>query len=147
MAFPLETERLLLRPTRPEDAEELHHAVDADPVAMRWIPSSPSGTVEASRRRVARMMEHQAAHGFSLWAVVERASGRIIGDCGLLLVEWRGPEVEVAYRLGRAFWGRGYATEAARESVRFGLDKLGLDRIIALADPAHTASRRVTGRR
>jgi ribosomal-protein-alanine N-acetyltransferase len=143
MPLPLETERLLIRPVEPTDAAELHEAVYADPVTMRWIPSGPSDTVEASERRIARLIEHQQANGFSLWAVAERTSGRLVGDCGLLLVEWRGPEVELAYRLGREFWGRGYATEAGRACVRFGLGELGLDGVIAITDPAHTASRRV----
>jgi RimJ/RimL family protein N-acetyltransferase len=138
----IETERLLIRPMRPEDAEELH-AVYADPVAMRCIPSGVSDSLEATRGRVARFAEHQATHGFSLWAVVEKAGGRVVGDCGLLLVEWRGPDVEVAYRFRRSAWGHGYATEAARACVRFGLDVLGLDRVIAVTDPDHHASRRV----
>ena len=140
--FPIETERLLIRPMRPEDAVALH-AVYGDPVVMRRIPSGASDSLETTRRKVARFAEHQATHGFSLRAVVEKASGRVIGNCGLLLVEWRGPDVEVAYRLARSVWGQGYATEAARACVRFGLDVLGLDRVIALTDPDHLASRRV----
>lgn len=142
MSLPLETERLLIRPIRPDDAADLH-AVYSDPAVMRCIPSGTADTLEATHRRIGLLIEHQDVHGFSLWAVVEKASGRVVGDCGLLLVEGRGPEVEVAYRLGRAAWGRGYATEAARASVGFGLDVLGLQRVIAVTVPDHLASRRV----
>jgi ribosomal-protein-alanine N-acetyltransferase len=75
-------------------------------------------------------------------AVVERASGRVIGACGLQLLE-DGPEVELGYRLGRASRGHGYATEAARVWLEYGFETLGLDRIVAVAWPENTASWRV----
>jgi len=140
--FPLETERLLLRPFEPSDADQIFETW-GDPVAMRWIPSGAHPDVETSRQRIGRFMEHQAAHGFSLWPVVEKASGRILGDCGLILVEWKGPDVELAYRFGRAAWGKGYATEAAGAALRYGFEVAGLDTIIAVTHPDHVASRRV----
>lgn len=141
-SFPLETERLLLRPFEPADAEGIFETW-GDPVAMRCIPSGALPNVEAARQKVGRFMEHQAAHGFSLWPVIEKASGRVIGDCGLLLVAWNGPEVELAYRFSRASWGKGYASEAAGAALRHGFDVVGLDAIIAVTDPGHVASRRV----
>ena len=140
--FPIETERLLIRPFEPSDAETIFETW-GDPEAMRWIPSGAHPDIETTRQRIGRFMEHQAAHGFSLWPVIEKASGRILGDCGLLLVEWRGPEVELAYRFGRAAWGRGFATEAAGACLRHGFGMAGLDTIIAITHPDHLASRRV----
>ena len=142
MDFPLETERLLIRPIRPEDAEQLH-VVYGDPDVMRCIPSGPADSLDTTRQRVARYIDYQDRYGHSLWAIVEKASGRVVGDCGLFPVEGRGPEVEVAYRLARAVWGRGYATQAAAACLGYGFDRLGLDRIIAITDPDHWASRRV----
>jgi RimJ/RimL family protein N-acetyltransferase len=141
-AFPIETERLLIRPFEASDAEAMF-AIWGDPVAMRRIPSGPHPDLARSRRAVARFMEHQATHGFSLWPVIEKASGQVLGDCGLLLVEWTGPEVELAYRFGRAAWGKGYATEAAGACLRYGFEAAGLERIIAVTAPDHVASRRV----
>jgi ribosomal-protein-alanine N-acetyltransferase len=54
-----------------------------------------------------------------------------------------GPEVEVGYRLARDARGRGYATEAARASLTYGFEQIGLERIVAVAAPANAASRRV----
>ena len=142
MSFPIETERLLIRPFTLADAEEIQ-AIWRDPETMRWIPSGPVATVEAARHKIERFMAHQAEHGFSLWTVREKETGRIVGDCGLVLVELKGPEVELAYRFGREFWGRGYATEAAGACLRYGFERLGLERIIAITSPAHVASRRV----
>ncbi len=140
--FPIETERLLIRPFEPSDAEAIFETW-GDPVAMRCIPSGAHPDIETSRRQIGRFREHQAAHGFSLWPVVEKATGSILGDCGLLLAEWRGPEVELAYRFGRAAWGKGYATEAAGACLRYGFEVAGLDAIIAVTQPDHVASRRV----
>jgi ribosomal-protein-alanine N-acetyltransferase len=66
----------------------------------------------------------------------------LYGWCGLgFLPETN--EVEVAYLLGKPFWGRGYATEAARASVRYGFETIGVDEIVAIVHPENTASRRV----
>ena len=72
-----------------------------------------------------------------------RATGEFIGDCGLVYVEGKGPEVEVAYHLTKEWWGRGLATEAARACLDYGFRELGLREIIAICFPEHVASRRV----
>lgn len=125
-----------------DDLEGLH-VVYGDPLAMAWIPSGPSADLAASRARIERQMQHQSLHGFALWTVIERASGRILGDTGLLLVAFKGPEVELIYRHGRHAWGHGFAREAAAACLQFGLDELGLDRIIAITRPDHVRSRHV----
>jgi [ribosomal protein S5]-alanine N-acetyltransferase len=139
--FPIETARLLLRPMTVADAEELHE-VYSDPTTFRYIGNEPSRSIEETRERIAEKVRHQEEHGFALWAVCERASGRVVGDCGLQLLEG-GPQVEVGYRLAHAVRGRGLATEAARASLVAGFDDLELDRIVAVAQPGNIASRRV----
>ena len=77
-------------------------------------------------------------HGYSFWAVIERASGTLIGDAGL----YRTPagEVELGYTLGAAWWGRGYATEAASRWLAFAFGELGMSEVVALAEPANIGS-------
>jgi ribosomal-protein-alanine N-acetyltransferase len=137
----LDTARLILRTLEPADAEDLH-AVHSDPSTFEFIGSEPSHSVDDTRARIERAALHQARHGFAMSAVVERASGRVIGDCGLQLLEG-GPDVELGYRLGRDFRGRGFATEAGRAWLDCGFGTLGLDRIVAVAWPQNTASTRV----
>jgi ribosomal-protein-alanine N-acetyltransferase len=112
---------------------------------MRWIGAGDaySRDVAESEARLERLIAHQDRHGFSIWAVTERDSGSVLGDAGLVHWAHRGPEVELAYRLGKAHWGRGYATEAARAWVEAGLGELGLGRIVAVTYPDNIASRRV----
>ncbi len=137
------TDRLVIRSYTLADAERRHRSITGDPEVMRVSPRGPMADVDATRQGLARLIEHERRRGFSLWALEERASGAYVGECGLLLVELVGPEVEVAYRLARDRWGRGYATEAAGACIARGLGPLGLERIVALTAPDHVASRRV----
>jgi RimJ/RimL family protein N-acetyltransferase len=111
----------------------------------RYI-GDPSQTVDQTRERLERYGGWEREHGYTLWAVVERESGRLVGDCGLIPLEGQGPEVELGYRFDREHWGRGYATEAARAALAFGFDTLGLSEIVALTVPANERSRRVMER-
>ena len=110
---------------------------------MRVSQRGASPNVERTRESVERYIAHHRDHGFSLWAVDELETGEYVGCCGLSLVEGKGPEVEVAYRFARDRWDRGYATEATRACLEYGLGELGLQRIVAMTTPDHAASRRV----
>lgn len=100
----------------------------------------------ASEREMARLIEHQERHGFSFWAVTDRESGLLAGECGLYLLEGRGPEVELGYSFGTRWWGRGYAVEAARATLGEAFGPLGLERVIAITRPENHRSQRVLER-
>jgi ribosomal-protein-alanine N-acetyltransferase len=123
------------------DAEDLH-AVYSDPTTFEFIAAGPAQSIDETLERIAIKAAHQQEHGFALWSVVERASGRVIGDCGLQMLEG-GPDVELGYKLGSAYRRRGYATEAGRASLDFGFGQAGLDRIVAVTWPGNRASRGV----
>jgi [ribosomal protein S5]-alanine N-acetyltransferase len=136
----LDSPRLELRPFRPDDAPAAHR-VYSDPEVMRYVATGPLVEVAMTARLLQDYIAHQRAWGFSFWAVVERASGELIGDAGL----YRTPagEVELGYTLGQSWWGRGYATEAAGAWLEAAFTRLGIDEVVALAEPANTASLRV----
>jgi ribosomal-protein-alanine N-acetyltransferase len=136
----LDTPRLRLRPFQPGDLEAIH-AVYSDPEVMRWVGTGPVADPGASERMLESYAAHQRAHGFSFWAVEERSSGALLGDAGLHRTV--GGEVELGYTLGRAWWGRGYATEAARAWLDAAFGKLGIEEVVALAEPPNAASLRV----
>ncbi len=142
MGLPIRTSRLILRELTMDDLEPFH-VVFGDAEVMARIPSGVSTDIDHSRTRLQWMIDHQARHGFSLWAIEEQSTGEMIGDCGLLLMEGKGPDVELAYHLARSRWGRGYGAEVALACVHYGLGELGMERIIAIADPDHFVSRRV----
>ena len=138
----IETERLLLRAFTPEDFEAFA-GMRADAGVMRFIgqPVGPQ-TLEQARAWQEKNDRRWQDNGFGMWAVVERATGELAGWCGLSRLEDT-QEVEVGYGLARRAWGRGLATEAARASLRYGFERMGLTRIVAVVNPANHASRHV----
>jgi RimJ/RimL family protein N-acetyltransferase len=144
MPLPLQTERLVVRPYRHEDATALHDALGAAE-AMRWTPRAPSKDVAETAERLARTMNFTARQpaGLGIWALVLRDREELLGQVGLFPVEGKGPEIEVAYLLAPRAWGRGYATEGARALIEYGFRELGLARIVALILSDNARSRRV----
>jgi RimJ/RimL family protein N-acetyltransferase len=131
-----ETARLTLRRPRPEDAEPFA-AINADPeVALFVSPTGPLARAE-SDLLLRKMIEHWDDHGFGLWMVDVRETGELAGFAGLAhpgtLAELA-HEVEVGWRLRRADWGQGLATEAGAEAVRYAFEERGLERLVCIID-------------
>ena len=146
-AVTVETERLLLRPWRAADDLPPFAALNGDPEVMKWIaPNRPLASAE-SAALLERIEDHWREHGFGLWAVEPRSGGApCIGFAGLAIPSFLPevlPAVEVGWRLDRAWWGRGLATEAARAAVAHGFDALGLRSVIAIVDAGNARSLRV----
>jgi ribosomal-protein-alanine N-acetyltransferase len=140
--FRISTDRLELRPFEVSDEERVH-SVYSDPEVMRHVGEGPVADIATTRAMIEDYIAHQREHGFSFWALIESASGALIGDAGLYLLEGSGPEVELGFTLGRRWWGRGYATEAGEASLAFAFDEIRLAEVVAVADLANAASIRV----
>jgi RimJ/RimL family protein N-acetyltransferase len=142
----LSTERLRLRRWRPADREPFA-ALNADPEVMAYFPDRL--TREQSDLVVARIEADLERDGYGLWALETKAGGEFIGFTGLSPVTYETPftpAVEVGWRLARAAWGNGYATEAARAALAFGFDEVGLEEIVSFATVGNTRSRAVMER-
>ncbi len=141
----IRTERLLLRRWRDAD-RQIYAAINADPDVMTYLGGPQSA--ERSDAHIARIEAHWDAHGWGLWAVEVPDVASCIGFVGLWpaasSLGWEA--VEVGWRLARAQWGRGYATEAARRALAFGFDDVGLDEIVSFTVPANRRSRAVMER-
>lgn len=139
----LTTERLLLRHLEQRDLARLT-MLYADPVVRRYFPEGVLSAAETEEELDWFRHGHPRDPRLGLWATVEKASGAFIGRCGLLPWTIDGvTEIEIAYLLDPAYWGRGLAAEAARALVRHGFETLGLRRLIALIDAENQASIRV----
>ncbi len=137
----LETERLILRPLTMEDVDDLA-AIYADPDVMRYFEGTRS--VEETRSRVEETIAQYAQTGVDFLATIYKENGQFIGRCGLLWQVIDGQqEVEVAYMLAKAYWGRGLGTEAARALKEHGFRDFGFRRLISIIDPGNIASQRV----
>ena len=141
----IRTERLLLRGWRDRDVDAMAR-ICSDPEVMRYmLPPRPLTPAEAALD-VENIREHWRRHGFGHWAVEALESGRLIGRTGAR----RHPDwpldplnTEVGWLYERAAWGRGIATEGAREAVRFCFEELERPEVISITHPDNTASRRV----
>ncbi len=139
----LETPRLKLRMFTPEDLDIYHERIYGDAEVMRYLPPGMARPREDAERALNFYIEYWNSHSFGVWAVVEKASGEMIGHAGLLHFRDYPDEVEVLYALGKVWWGKGYAAESARASVQHGFETAGLERIYAVAYPENRASQRV----
>lgn len=139
----LETERLVMRMWRESDFEE-YAELCADPEVMRFLGGKVFDRTEAWRQ-MASMIGHWYLRGYGIWAVEEKESGRLAGRIGCINPEgW--PGFEVGWTLRREFWGKGYATEAARRALEYGFHELDRAHIISLIHPENRASIRVAER-
>ncbi|SNT38482.1 Protein N-acetyltransferase, RimJ/RimL family [Asanoa hainanensis] len=145
MAF-LTTERLVLRDVTHDDADELFALVD-DPEVMRYINGGkPASRTAARDRTLPEMLRGYPAFGGgrAVWAAEERAGGRFVGWFALRPTDPERPDVaDLGYRLRRAAWGLGYATEGARAVVDKGFEELGVRLVVADTMTVNTGSRRV----
>ncbi|BDI32551.1 N-acetyltransferase [Capsulimonas corticalis] len=137
----METDRLLLRPFRAEDFDELHHIL-SDAKTMQFWPAPFSR--EATQGWMERNIVRCADDGHGRMAMVQKQTGVIVGDCGIVPLEINGAlENDLGYIVHHAFWNRGYASEAAAAQLDFGLRSLLLKRICANMPTTHGASRRI----
>lgn len=144
----METERLLLRRWQPEDLEP-YAAICSDPEVMRYIGLGQVRDREHSSAAIAAFEREWERLGFGLAAVVEKTSGQFIGFCGLYAGHCLCdsiPEIELGWRLGREWWGHGYATEAAKRMVSLAFDELGMASLISIIQTGNTASVKVAER-
>jgi len=138
----IRTERLILREPRMEDAEPFM-SVFGDTEAMRYVNHGKTRTIDEVRESIQKRIDCLAANGFTLWTVVVTETGDIIGDCGVIPIDWTEPEFELGYRFRPSAWGNGYATEAGIAAMEHAWRVSTLDSIYAVTDLENHASQRV----
>lgn len=141
MTLPLITERLELRAYAIEDLPRIFEILYGNEHAR--VLTGDVSTFDDTRKTIEGYIRRQEADGYSFWAVVERASGDVVGEAGLKPLEDVGPDVEIGYAFGPAWWGKGYATEAARAILDKAFGSLGLERVVAVTDDDNIGSQRV----
>jgi ribosomal-protein-alanine N-acetyltransferase len=145
MVIPIQnSERLTLRSFTGSDAIPLHRIMGQSQI-LRYFSNSTPPELDRVERLVYFQLEHWEQYGYGWWAIdvlEEKEIGRFIGWAGLQFLSDT-DEVEVAYMLDRDYWGRGLATEAANEALRYGFDQLKVDEIVGIVHPENAASIRV----
>ena len=142
--LPIETERLLLRLPVTDDADPfvgIHQ--DPEVIALKHVTlTAPPGGIEVGARNVDRMLRHWNRRGYGQWAVVERATARVIGCVGFLQLD-DSPDIELGWIIHRSRWGNGFATEAARAALDWAWSASTIDHVKSLIGPDNLASIRV----
>jgi len=134
-----ETKRLVLR-QRTLDDLEASIAMDQDPAVIQYVPV-PWTDPQSHRAFVLDRITRAYPIGLGYWSVFSREEpGRFIGWVLLIPNHAVGPEIEIGWRFVRASWGKGYASEAARPILDYGLQSLGLSEIVAEIDARNLAS-------
>ncbi|MFD3947660.1 GNAT family N-acetyltransferase [Streptomyces sp. NPDC058579] len=139
------TPRLRLRRWTDDDLVPMAE-INGDPEVMRWIRDGSVRDLEQTAEDIERWEEEWDDEGFGLFAVELLGSGELIGFAGLSVPRFLpdlAHEVEVGWRLGRPFWGQGYASEAAHAVLEWALQDRGLDRVISIAHISNEASENV----
>ncbi|MDJ0946391.1 MAG: GNAT family N-acetyltransferase [Kiloniellales bacterium] len=133
------TPRLRLRGFRDGDLPALV-AMNRDPEVMRYIRAV--GSEEEETRKAVDLIAENRDKPLGIWAVEGREDGRFHGAAMLLPLP-EADDIEVGYRLVKAAWGRGFATEAALCLRDYGFSEVGLAEIVAVADPGNATSHKV----
>jgi len=141
MPLPIVTERLRLRPYEPRDLGDLHTILYSDDQAMALLGGPRELT--ATRAALERSIRQQRTDGYSFWPVIERTTGKLVGEAGLFPLAPGGPDISLGYAFGADYWGRGFATEAARAVLAEAFGPLRMTRVVAITREANTGSRNV----
>lgn len=141
----LETARLAPRRFTEADVDRLVN-LDSDPEVMRYLSGGSSTPRDVIQRDILPRFlgSYQRFPGFGVWAAIEKAGGDFLGWFSFKpRDDGRREDVELGYRLRRAGWGQGYATEGVWALITKGFTELGVQRVSATAYQDNRASRRV----
>ncbi|MEV1019900.1 GNAT family N-acetyltransferase [Streptomyces sp. NPDC050264] len=142
----IHTPRLLLRRWLPDDDLAALAEIQADPSVMRTIGDGAPRSLDETAEDIERWEEEWDEEGFGLFAVELLGSGELAGAVGLYVPDAPAQiagHIGIQWRLGRQFWGQGYASEAAHATLEFALQDRGIDRVVAITAPDDTSSAKV----
>ena len=134
----IETDRLLMRTFNKEDAH-LIYELNLDPDVTRYTHDPVSDMNQAAEILEKIILPQYALYYHGRWAVHNKASLEFLGWCGLKYLPEEN-EIDLGYRFKKEFWGKGFATETALASIKYGFEKLDLKRIVGRAEPQNEGS-------
>jgi RimJ/RimL family protein N-acetyltransferase len=137
----LETERLFIRKFTPEDLPRLIE-LRSDPEVYKYLGGTKMQNPESLKKRLRFYIGCYEKFGFGMCAMIWKASREMIGWSGLQSLEDTG-EIEVGYGMAKDFWGKGIGFECAKAWIDYGFEKVGLERIVAVAQPENVGSWRI----
>lgn len=148
MKVMVETSRLILRQWKSEDALPFYH-LNSDAEVMRYFPQCLSR--EQSDAVIKRLTDMIDEKDWGFWAAERKDNGEFIGFVGLLAQSEQSeipftPFVEIGWRLSRANWGAGFASEAALGALSYAFCQIGVEAVYAFTALDNQPSRKVMER-
>lgn len=126
-----------------EDFDQ-YAAIHMDPDVTRYTAREQLDRI-GCWRHMAMIIGHWALRGYGMWGVEELDTGKLVGRVGFYNPEgW--PAFELGWTIGKPWWGKGYATEAARRCLDYAFGEMDRDHVISLIDPDNVNSIRVAER-
>ncbi len=142
----LETERLILREIIPDD-ENAFFEMDSDPEVHRFLGNHPVKSKQQIRDVITFIRKQYLENGIGRWAVIQKETNTFVGWCGLkYFTETINKHIHIydlGYRFAQKYWGKGYATEAAKACIEHGFNKMDLKEIYAMTDSRNLNSNKV----
>lgn len=135
----LMTRRLILRPARMSDAEDMYE-YSRDPLVARHVLWDAHTSIHQTRGYLRFLIRQYRTGAPSTFVIVLKETGRVIGTIGFMWIQQENRSAEVGYSLSRRYWNQGYMSEALRAIVDFGFTKLSLNRIEAQHECDNPAS-------
>lgn len=137
----LATDRLVLRWWRLDDADAMFR-IFGDPAVHEHTGAKPYESPAEARAWLEREVVEALARGYGHWAVVERATGDVVGSCGFRGSSRPG-EPEIGFTIARSRWGQGYATEISAACLRLATENLAASKVVSMTRPGNAPARRV----
>ena len=139
-----ETERLFARKLTKDDFGSLCRILQDPEVMYAYEHAFSDAEVNSW---LERQLKRYVTDGFGLWAVILKETGSMIGQCGLTMQDWNGKMVpEIGYLFEKAYWHRGYASEAAKGCKEYAFQSLKLPRVYSIIRDNNLPSQRVAER-
>ena len=145
MKIHIETERLIIRDLEAFDARGIFE-LDSDPKVHEFLGKNPIKTIKEAEGVINLIRQHYLENGIGRWAIVDKKTNDFIGWTGLKYEQKLRENFsyyDLGYRLRSKYWGKGIATEAAIECIKYGFDKLNLDEICAAVNIDNLASDKI----
>jgi ribosomal-protein-alanine N-acetyltransferase len=139
----LEAERLILRRFVETDAEDMFSNWCSDPEVTKFLAWQPHGDISVTREFMKTRLEGYARDDFYSWVIELKATGQVIGTIAVGRHNDAPRSATMGYAMGRAWWNRGYMTEALRGVIKFFFEEVGMNRVEAWHDPRNPGSGRV----
>ena len=139
----IETDRLILRRFRPEDALDMFANWASDPEVTKFLTWQPHSDVEVTKALVSDWISRYEDGGYFNWAIELKETGKVIGNISVVRLDERVESAEIGYCMGKAYWGRGLMPEALAAVMDYLFDVVGMNRVAACHDADNHKSGRV----